>query len=183
MQGFLNDLLIQVETCFQQSAYSIRCWGINPRCLATMTTAKVPLNRSPKPRAPLRAAASSRMAIHPGCLSAYESTAVSPAPKSQARISGAGVTFTIRKCLAIAWRAGSSIGPASISATTAWGTTVSSGNSQSKCSYPARARIMKGEALSTHRSATAGLSRDFVGPILERRDPKARQGHQKFAAG
>jgi hypothetical protein len=100
--------------------------GIMPRCLANITSASVPLTGTENAHAHFRASRSSRMAVQPGLAIAQARTAVSPAPRSQARSSGGrGSVSTMRYRPADTMRrAVSRVGPASTSEATRLGTTI-----------------------------------------------------------
>jgi hypothetical protein len=142
------------------------------------------LSQEERLRAQRRAAPSSNIATLARWASAYANTALSPLPKSQARmVSGMeGALTNLNNPLSSAWRAGSSSGATDISSATACGSAACSGSRANNSTCPTRANEMTGEALMIHFSATGDFCDDFIGTVLKRRYFELVQSIDKFGA-
>ncbi len=154
--------------------------SIKPCCFANITTDNVPVSGMDRLRAQRRAALSSRIATQSG----LDKTAVSPLPKSYAKISdvGGGVSTISNRPRSKTCRAGSPSGPLNSSSLTACGMMAFCGKCASNSTCPTRPSAITGDELITHFSAMSDFTDDFICCVLERRNFEMVERVYKFRA-
>ena len=143
-----------IEPAASNRSISALMDGIRPAAFAFSRIPRVPMTGMPKTPAHVRAARSSKTQTALARFIPMEITAVSPFPRSHARISTAadtsGVTTIPAGADEIHRFAGSSQGPARISSATEEGTNTRSASSGSNASLSILPRRISGEALMIH---------------------------------